>query len=109
MLKKIDAADLRLGMHLHALEASWPAPFWHTGFAPADRADVVAACGSVLSHCRIDFAKGLDVVSSPHRRTAGVDPGRAVADARLGEAVKVQPFQPRVEEFGRSGASRGAE
>ena len=81
MLKKIDAADLRLGMHLHALEASWPAPFWHTGFAPADRADVVAACGSGLSHCRIDFAKGLDVVPPPHRRTA----------ARLGP-IPVEPL-----------------
>jgi HD-GYP domain-containing protein (c-di-GMP phosphodiesterase class II) len=62
MLKKIDVADLRVGMHLHALEGSWLAhPFWRTKFVLTDEADVLAVRGSGLSECWIDSSKGLDV------------------------------------------------
>ena len=62
MLKKIDVAELRLGMHLHALEGSWLAhPFWRTRFVVTKEADVLAVRGSGLSECWIDTSKGLDV------------------------------------------------
>jgi HD-GYP domain-containing protein (c-di-GMP phosphodiesterase class II) len=67
MLKRITVADLRLGMHLHALDGSWLAhPFWRTKFVLADPADLSAVQGSGVSHCWIDPDKGLDV--------AGVQP-----------------------------------
>ncbi|MBC8056357.1 MAG: HD-GYP domain-containing protein, partial [Rhizobiales bacterium] len=62
MLKKISVADLRLGMHLHALEGPWLAhPFWRSKFVLADDTDLKAVLGSGVSHCWIDSAKGLDV------------------------------------------------
>ena len=64
MLKKIATTDLRLGMHLHALEGPWLAhPFWRSKFTLADEADLRALLGSGVSHCWIDPAKGLDVVA----------------------------------------------
>lgn len=76
MLKKIAVSDLRLGMHLHALEGSWLAhPFWRTKFVLTDEADVVAVRGSGLSECWIDSSKGLDVaVATPEASPA---PARA--------------------------------
>jgi putative nucleotidyltransferase with HDIG domain len=64
MLKKIVVADLRLGMHLHALEGAWlDHPFWRSKFVIADAADLHALRGSGVSHCWIDSAKGLDVAA----------------------------------------------
>jgi HD-GYP domain-containing protein (c-di-GMP phosphodiesterase class II) len=62
MLKRISVADLRLGMHLHALDGSWLAhPFWRTKFVLSDPADLAAVQGSGVGHCWIDPEKGLDV------------------------------------------------
>ncbi len=62
MLKKIATADLRLGMHLHALEGPWlNHPFWRTKFLLADAADLEAVHASGVTHCWIDAAKGFDV------------------------------------------------
>jgi len=64
MLKKIDVTDLRLGMHLHALEGPWLAhPFWRTKFVITDEADLRAVLGSGVGECWIDSAKGLDVAA----------------------------------------------
>ena len=64
MLKKIPVADLRLGMHLHALDGPWLAhPFWRTRFLLADDADLRAVLDSGVSHCWIDAAKGLGVAA----------------------------------------------
>jgi len=65
MLKKIAVSNLRLGMHLHALEGPWLAhPFWRTKFVLADDADLRAVLGSGVRECWIDSAKGLDVASA---------------------------------------------
>ena len=62
MLKKIAVAQLRLGMHLHKLEAPWlKHSFWRTRFViekPEDLAEL-RACG--VLECWIDVAQGLDV------------------------------------------------
>jgi HD-GYP domain-containing protein (c-di-GMP phosphodiesterase class II) len=64
MLKKIATADLRLGMHLHALEGPWlDHPFWRTKFVLADAADLSAVRSSGVMHCWIDSSKGLDVAA----------------------------------------------
>lgn len=67
MLKKIDVSELRLGMHLHALEGAWLAhPFWRTKFVITDEADVAAVRASGVSQCWIDSSKGFDVaVATP--------------------------------------------
>jgi HD-GYP domain-containing protein (c-di-GMP phosphodiesterase class II) len=65
MLKKIHVTDLRLGMHLHALEGPWlDHPFWRTKFVITDEADLRAVRGSGLRECWIDSAKGLDVAAA---------------------------------------------
>ena len=62
MLKKISVTDLRLGMHLHALEGSWlDHPFWRTKFVLTDVNDVVALKSSGVKGCWIDTRRGLDV------------------------------------------------
>jgi len=62
MLKRVAITDLRLGMHLHALDGSWlEHPFWREKFLLADETDLRALRASPLSHCWIDTDKGLDV------------------------------------------------
>jgi HD-GYP domain-containing protein (c-di-GMP phosphodiesterase class II) len=64
MLKKIAVSDLRLGMHLHKLEAAWiDHPFWRTRFTLADAADIAALRASKVRECWIDVARGDDVAA----------------------------------------------
>jgi HD-GYP domain-containing protein (c-di-GMP phosphodiesterase class II) len=74
MLKKIATADLRLGMHLHALEGPWlDHPFWRTKFVLADAADVSAVRTSGVTHCWIDASKGLGVATPAASATPAVE------------------------------------
>jgi putative nucleotidyltransferase with HDIG domain len=62
MLKKIAVSQLRLGMHLHALEGAWlDHPFWKTKFVLKDPADLERLRLSGVTACWIDAAKGLDI------------------------------------------------
>lgn len=64
MLKKIPVAELRLGMHLHALEGRWiDHPFWKTRFVVRDLADLSAVQESGLRECWINVALGDDVAA----------------------------------------------
>ena len=68
MLKKIPVSELRLGMHLHRLEASWiDHPFWRSRFTLTDAADLATLAASRVRQCWIDTALGLDVAASPPR------------------------------------------
>jgi len=63
MLKKIQIKQLRLGMHLHALEGPWlNHPFWKTTFVLADKSDLDKLLASGVEACVIDTARGLDVL-----------------------------------------------
>ena len=63
MLKKIQIRQLRLGMHLHALEGPWlNHPFWKTKFVLADKGDLDKLLASGVEACVIDTARGLDVM-----------------------------------------------
>lgn len=65
MLKKIALSQVRLGMHLHALEGAWiNHPFWKTQFVLSDLKDLVALQASGLQGVWIDPDKGLDVEGS---------------------------------------------
>lgn len=66
MLKKIPIQQLRLGMHLHALEGSWlDHPFWKTKFVLRDPEDLDKLRVSGVEACWIDSSKGLDVETEP--------------------------------------------
>ncbi len=66
MLKKIPIEQLRLGMHLHALEGSWlDHPFWKTKFVLREQGDLDKLIASGVQACWIDSSKGLDVEPQP--------------------------------------------
>ena len=62
MLKRIAVADLRLGMHLHALEGNWLAnPSWRSRFVLKRESDLELVHSSGIARCWIDIDKGSDV------------------------------------------------
>lgn len=62
MLKKIPIDQLRLGMHLHALDGRWlDHPFWRTRFTLDDAALLDRVRRSGVRACWIDVARGADV------------------------------------------------
>ncbi|MEN9418647.1 MAG: hypothetical protein RI988_2267 [Pseudomonadota bacterium] len=61
-LKKIPIEQVRLGMHLHAVEASWlDNPFWRSRFLLKREADLDKLRRSGARACWIDISAGLDV------------------------------------------------
>ena len=62
MLKKIRVDQVRLGMHLHALEGAWmDHPFWKTRFVIREADQLKKLQDSVIKEVWIDPEKGLDV------------------------------------------------
>ena len=62
MLKKIRVDQVRLGMHLHALEGAWmDHPFWKTKFVIRDAEQLKKLQDSTIVEVWIDPEKGLDV------------------------------------------------
>ncbi|HEV8690775.1 MAG TPA: HD-GYP domain-containing protein [Ideonella sp.] len=74
MLKKIPVDQVRLGMHLHALDGPWmDHPFWKTRFTIRDAADLVKLRASGLAGVWIDVSKGLDVEAAAAPAVAAAD------------------------------------
>jgi HD-GYP domain-containing protein (c-di-GMP phosphodiesterase class II) len=66
MLKKIAVDQLRLGMHVHKLEANWiDHSFWKTRFVLDSAEDMQRLRGSGVAECWIDTTQGFDVVATP--------------------------------------------
>lgn len=64
MLKKILVSQLRIGMYLHKLDASWiKHPFWRSAFLISQQADIDKLVSSGITHVIIDTSKGDDVVA----------------------------------------------
>ncbi len=62
MLKKVDVADLRLGMHVHGFDGAWiEHPFWRNRFVLDDPGDLLEARRSAVKAVWIDVSKGMDV------------------------------------------------
>ena len=62
MLKKIPTSQLRVGMHLHALEGNWlDHPFWKARFVIQDTHELERVRTSGIAECWIDVVKGFDV------------------------------------------------
>lgn len=75
-LKKISINQVRLGMHLHSVEASWlDNPFWRSRFLLKHEADLDKLRRSGARACWIDISAGLDVDDGQK----APDPGQAVA------------------------------
>jgi len=65
MLKKIPVSQLRVGMHVHALDGPWlDHPFWRTKFVIEDPADCERLVGSPVKACWINLKLGLDVLAT---------------------------------------------
>ena len=95
MLKKITVDQVRLGMHLHALEGAWiDHSFWKTRFVIADQADLRKLRDSQVREVWIDPGKGLDVAVAEDRPDvrpqAPVPPPPAAAPA----VVRAAPPAP---------------
>jgi putative nucleotidyltransferase with HDIG domain len=79
VLKKIQAKDLQLGMHLHELCGSWMEhPFWRSKFTLEDPADIRRIRESGISEVWIDTDKGLDTPD-----TAQLETEESVADVLM--------------------------
>jgi len=91
MLKKITVDEVRVGMHLHALDGPWmDHPFWKTSFVIRDPADLAKLRASGLAGVWIDVSKGLDV--APEGAASATQP----PDAAVAEpAVAPLPAQAR--------------
>jgi putative nucleotidyltransferase with HDIG domain len=64
MLKKISVNQLRVGMHLHALDGHWlDHSMWKTRFVVKDPQELARVRGSGVKACWIDVTKGLDVAA----------------------------------------------
>jgi putative nucleotidyltransferase with HDIG domain len=80
MLKKIRVDEVRLGMHLHALEGAWiNHPFWKTRFVIRDAEQLKKLQDSSIAEVWIDASKGLDVAVVEERAVAPVARPVAVA------------------------------
>lgn len=88
MLKKISVEQVRLGMHLHALEGAWiDHPFWKTRFVLSDPSDLRKLRSSPVREVWIDPGKGLDVALPDERPALVVLP----ASVRPNPAMTAPP------------------
>lgn len=69
MLKKIPVRELRIGMYLHKLDASWiHHPFWRSAFIISDQTDIEKLLASGIHTVVIDTSKGDDVPPAPQEQ-----------------------------------------
>jgi HD-GYP domain-containing protein (c-di-GMP phosphodiesterase class II) len=95
MLKKIRVDQVRLGMHLHAMEGAWmDHPFWKTRFVIRDADQLRKLQDSVIVEVWIDPEKGVDVtedvVASPAAPAPASMPARP-AEAPVRVSTPVPP------------------
>ena len=103
MLKKIRVDQVRLGMHLHALEGAWmDHPFWKTRFIIRDEEQLRKLQDSVIQEVWIDPEKGLDAVQdvpaalpTPARAVAQAPPTRPEPEL-VGAGAPALPTRPAV-------------
>jgi HD-GYP domain-containing protein (c-di-GMP phosphodiesterase class II) len=93
MLKKIPVQQVRLGMHVHALEGPWLShPFWRTRFVIHSTADLQLLRNSDVPEVWINLKLGLDVAaehaaSGPANTAAPAAPSPAASPARAAAAT----------------------
>ena len=95
-LKRINVAQLRLGMHLHAFEGNWlDHPFWKTRFALKDAADLRRVADSPVRECWIDISRGLDVPAADTDDRPALRTGPYPASAAANAAAALTPAGSR--------------
>jgi len=105
MLKKIPVSQVRLGMHLHALEGAWiDHPFWRTRFVIANDGDLKRLRESSVREIWIDVAKGLDVVAAPAPSAVVAPVVDAPAPAARAPAAPPPPNRSFTEELQQAAA-----
>ena len=88
MLKRIDVADVQLGMFIHKLEGSWfKHPFWKSKFLLEDRETLENLRFSDVDGVIIDIAKGKDAQPFHRMETPAAKPPA--------EAPRPSPVQRR--------------
>jgi HD-GYP domain-containing protein (c-di-GMP phosphodiesterase class II) len=104
MLKRIDVADVKLGMYIQKLDGNWlKHPFWRTKFVLTDEAMLADLRASEVDGVFIDVTKGDDVdgaAPAPARRrslvsvSGGSGGGSSVVDRARMERFHPQPTRP---------------
>ena len=101
MLKKIRVDQVRLGMHLHALEGAWmDHPFWKTRFIIREADQLKKLQDSVIKEVWIDPEKGLDVAEdaaalpTPARAPATAAAARPMPAMAMASGPASLPAQP---------------
>lgn len=98
-LKKIAISQVKLGMHLHAVEASWlDNPFWRSRFLLKRESDLEKLRRSGARSCWIDVSAGLDVEEAPaaaSAATAELTGPVQTAAAELATAAAAQQEAPQ--------------
>lgn len=85
-LKRIQAGQLRPGMHVHKLCGPWlEHPFWRNSFDLTDPKDIDRILGSNVTEVWIDTARGLDIDDGMHPREGGGEDG--TSDSGAPEAI----------------------
>jgi putative nucleotidyltransferase with HDIG domain len=84
-LKKIAVAQLRVGMHLHALDGAWlDHPFWRSRFMIDDPVTIKTLQASRIRECWIDIERGLDVAPPPADAPPATAPPPVIASTSAG-------------------------
>lgn len=104
MLKKIDVAQLRIGMAIHDLDCGWMEhPFMHSRFVLTSNNEICKITSAGIRSVVIDCAKGIDVKDAPTLEEA-----QSKIDAEV-LAIAAQPVITRVslaDEIGRATSIR---
>ncbi|MBE7417689.1 MAG: HD-GYP domain-containing protein [Ideonella sp.] len=99
MLKKIAVRQLRVGMHLHALEGRWlDHAMWRTRFVIKDPRDLERVRSSGATECWIDRSKGLDV-ALPDADTAAAGAAPVGGIVRVLVPLSVEPTRELADEL----------
>src|SRR6185503_9917415 len=81
MLKKVDSAQLKVGMYIHDLSCDWMThPFVRNRFVIASHDEIQKIIKAGIHDVVIDSDKGLDVVEAPTR-----DESQAATERELAE------------------------
>ncbi|MFS2115635.1 HD-GYP domain-containing protein [Herbaspirillum frisingense] len=90
MLKKINVAELVLGMYFCGFDAGWlNHPFWKTRFLLKHENDLEQARASGIAYCWIDISRGRDVTAVVEDDRISVPPGDTRDDTDEDAALAV--------------------
>lgn len=93
MLKKISVADVIVGMYVHELCGSWlEHPFWRSGFAVSNSAELRRLQNSAVAEVWIDTQKGLDV---PAERVSAEQSSTVADESSVASTnLDIEPVRP---------------